>query len=203
MINEWEGELNTTVNKDKGPRLVCPWTETSCIQRGCRKWHTKIYWMDRFWRLYLTLRYDSRSVLLTFWHVKGPGSAKAEIHVDGGVTWDFVWVQEGKQRRPKCVKRHHPQAPLWAEPELTFLKSCFNVKQSRWGTNKNAPSEVVWGGRSMPQGGHIKDWAGTQNWERKNSAHRHVLWRAVKLSAVINRLGKNCYWLAAFIYFLF
>jgi hypothetical protein len=27
-----EGELNTTVNKDKGPQLSCPQTETGCIQ---------------------------------------------------------------------------------------------------------------------------------------------------------------------------
>lgn len=53
------------------------------------------------------------------------------------------------------------QAPLWAEPELTFLKSCLNVKQSRGDTNKNAPAEVVWQGPSMPQDGHILDRAGT------------------------------------------
>lgn len=58
-------------------------------ERGSRKrcTHTpkKTGLMDRLWRLHLTLCYDNHSVLLTFWHVKGPGSAEAKTQVLGGV----------------------------------------------------------------------------------------------------------------------
>lgn len=126
-------------------------------------------------------------------------------HVVGGVAREgrvgqiFVWVTEGRQRRPKHVKHHPSGPPLWGEPEPTSLKSCLDVKQSRWGTNTNAPAEVFWQGLSTPRNGHIIDWAETQDWMRKNSAQRRLLQRAERLSVVICRLRKDCCLLAAFI----
>lgn len=179
MINEWGGFKHNSEQRQR-PKA---WSTAHKLRQAVSReklqkaTHTNICLMDRLWRLHLTLRYDSRSVLLTFWHVKGPGSAEAKPCIAEGVSWQgrgshiFVWVTRGKQSRSKHVPQH-PSGPLCEvglEPHF---------KRVVWLLNKadEAPTCMpsLWQGLSTPQSGHIRTWARPQHRLIKKAAQRHL-----------------------------
>lgn len=162
MINEWGGELNRAVNKDKARLLGCPQTKTSCIHKETTESDKqKISLIDSSWRLYLTPHYDSLSALLTLWHVKMPGSFEAKTHI--------CW---GERRRKKCTFLCHRkknrggpnnlnntlQFSFVEHAKIDIFKELFrDVKQSRWSTNTSGPGEVAWQPLSFSSNGYILD----------------------------------------------
>jgi hypothetical protein len=156
--------------------------------------------MGRLWRLRLTLCYDSHSVLWTLWHVKGLRSAEAKSHTVVGVAWPwweghfFVGVTE----RPKPFWQHS-----WGPfVSPTFLKSCLDVRQSRWGNTQMALLKAVWQGLSTPQNSHIVDRARTQGCRIKNFTQRQLPSSEEGWGTCSSHLQaqETCSWLVAFLF---
>lgn len=179
MINEWGGELNRAVNKDKARLLGCPQTKTSCIHKETTESDKqKISLIDSSWRLYLTPHYDSLSALLTLWHVKMPGSFEAKTHI--------CWGE--RHRKKKCTflchrkkNREGPnnlnntlQSSFVEHAKIDIFKELFrDVKQS---TNTG---EVAWQALSFPSNGYILD-RHISDWKKKKK-----LWWLLNLKQII------------------
>lgn len=158
MINEWEGELNRAVNKDKARLLSCPQTKTSCIHKETTESDKqKISLIDSSWRLYLTPHYDSLSALLTLWHVKIPGSFEAKTHICWRKAEEkCTFLCHGKKNREGPNNLNNTlQFSFVEHAKIDIFKELFrDVKQSRWSSNTNGPGEGAWQALSLSSNGY-------------------------------------------------